>query len=92
MIAKTGPQKDLGVLISSDLNWEIQSKNEARKTLNVFFMIKRNSPSLLLLLKSKSMIWPTLFYNSAAQAVVVLQMPQTWNRYKISKNGFDMGC
>ena len=67
MISKTDCQKDLGVFISSDLKWDIHLKNAALKALNVFFLIKRNSPSLPFTIKInlyKSMVLPTLTYGS----------------------------
>ena len=67
MISKTDCQKDLGVFSSSDLKWDIHLKIAARKALNEFFMIKRNSPSLRFTTKIKlykSIVLPTLTYGS----------------------------
>ena len=60
-------QKDLGLTISSDLNWSIHIKNACKKANRVFFLIKRNTHSLSRTAKLnlyKSMVVPVLTYAS----------------------------
>ena len=76
-IRKTNVQKDLGLMISSDLKWDEHIKAAANKALKVFFMIKRNSPFLPTQTKiklHKSMILPTLIYGSNCWSTNVANM------------------
>ena len=60
-------QKDLGLTLSSNLNWNIYVDNAYRKANSVFFMIKRNTYNLGRTAKlnlSKSMVVPVLTYAS----------------------------
>lgn len=66
-ILKTDCQKDLGILVSKDLKWDLHIKTACSKALGVFFMLKRSSPTLSLITKLnlyKSMVVPTLIYGS----------------------------
>ena len=67
LIDETDWQRDLGLLISNDLKWDIHLKYAAQNALKVFFMIKRSSPSLPIATKIKlykSMILRTLIHSS----------------------------
>ena len=67
MIAKTGCQKDLGVVIPSDLKWDVHLENAARKPFKVLFMIKTKFLSFPFATKiklNKSIHLPTLIYGS----------------------------
>ena len=58
-------KKDLGLTISSDLNWSIHINNACKKANRVFFMIKRNTNNLSCTAKLnlyKSMVVPNLTY------------------------------
>ena len=67
LIDETDWHRDLGLLISNDLKWDIHLKYAAQNALKVFFMIKRSSPSLPIATKIKlykSMILRTLIHSS----------------------------
>ena len=58
-------KRDLGLTISSDLNWSIHINNACKKANRVFFMIKRNTNNLSRTAKLnlyKSMVVPNLTY------------------------------
>ena len=72
-------QKDLGVIISNDMSWNLHiDKTEVKANKN-FFLIKRNISNLIRVVKLnlfKSMIVPVIFYASPCFAL---------NKYVISE-------
>ena len=66
-IKEIGVEKDLGLTIPIDLNWNIYIDNACKKANRVFFMIIRNTNNLSRTAKLnlyKSMIVPVLTYAS----------------------------
>ena len=61
-------QKDLGLIINSNLEWNDHIGMNISKEIRVLFMVKRNFPNLLKLTKFsiyESMILPVLFFRSS---------------------------
>ena len=66
---ETDLQKDLGLTISSDLNWNIHIDNACKKANRVFFIIKRNTNNLSRTAKMifyKALVVPVVTYATPA--------------------------
>ena len=67
VIPRTDVQKDLGILVRSDLKWNNHFKAVAAKSIKVLHMLKRNTSSLPVYSKLnlyKSMVVPSLLFGS----------------------------